>query len=504
MPILATGSAREIGPKVSRDEKARVENAKGSVATPAIIYMEGAAYEALRQYALSVDLHKKLRSRLLAEMTQAPPGSLLAFKGAPEKNINDSDTEYNFYQDSNVFYLFGVEEPSVNALLLKDSEEVILIIKHHDDMTSAFMGNMDPSYFSLKYNCRAYYEEELDNLLGTLSISKVYLTPSNNTSHYSDLKEKSLPWDETYLQPILTECRMVKIPEEIYIIRKMCKSASLAHLQLMRNCKPGVMEYNLAGTFQGYAAQQWGHGQAFPPICGSGKNASVLHYPYNRKRVEDGDMVVCDMGTQGYGYNSDITISIPANGRFTQKQREVYNIVLNANLQVMSQTRPGTRFRDLHTTALRIIMKGLIDLGIITCTVDEALAIQLQDVFMPHYLGHHLGLDTHDVGMDYLFMRNYSPVTSLLSSDATLRTGMILTNEPGIYFMEFLINKALQGPQGRFLNVDKINEYQHVGGVRIEDDVLVTNTGFEKLSNLPRSTEDIENFMLGGDWKIDI
>ena len=205
--------------------------------------------------------------------------------------------------------------------------------------------------------------------------------------------------------------------------------------------------------------------------------------------MKDGDLFLTDMGIRFLGYVSDITITIPVNGKFTQKQKEIYDIVLKANRDCIASMKPNiTRIQDLNVLSKKIILQGLQDIGIIKAgmNIDEMYNAGLWRTFMPHSLGHLVGLDVHDVGRNVTY-----------KSMGYLEDGTFITVEPGIYFIDFMMDKAETDLNlVKYLNVEKLEEYRGFGGVRIEDDVLVYEDHVESLQkDLPRTTEEIEQFM---------
>ncbi|NWT11441.1 PEPD dipeptidase, partial [Vireo altiloquus] len=239
-------------------------------------------------------------------------------------------------------------------------------------------------------------------------------------------------------------------------------------------------------------------------ICGSGDNSSVLHYGHagapNDKTIEDGDLCLFDMGGEYYCYGSDITCTFPANGKFTADQRAVYEAVLKASRAVMKAVKPGVAWPDMHRLADRVHLEELTRIGILKGNVDDMVKVHLGAIFMPHGLGHLLGIDVHDVGgYPEGVERIDAPGLRSLRTARRLQQGMVLTIEPGIYFIDHLLDQALRDPaQSCFINNDVLRRFRGFGGVRIEDDIAVTATGMELLTCVPRTVEEIEDFMAEG------
>ncbi|XP_011687042.1 PREDICTED: xaa-Pro dipeptidase-like [Wasmannia auropunctata] len=208
--------------------------------------------------------------------------------------------------------------------------------------------------------------------------------------------------------------------------------------------------------------------------------------------------VLFDMGGNYCGYAADITCSFPANGKFTEDQKLIYNAVLKARNEVLAAAKPGVAWTDMHLLANRVMLTALIEGGLLVGDVEEMIKMGLNEVFQPHGLGHLLGLDVHDVG-GYLSGHPERPKQvglRKLRTARVLRAGMVLTVEPGCYFIDFLLNSALANPyQKKFFVPEQLQRFRGFGGVRIEDDVLITETGVENLTDVPRTVEEIESFM---------
>lgn len=274
----------------------------------------------------------------------------------------------------------------------------------------------------------------------------------------------------------------------------------------MKSVRLGMKEYQCEAMFLKYAYYNGGCRHAsYTCICGSGNNGSVLHYGHsgapNDKTIRDGDMCLFDMGAEYYCTTSDITCSYPANGKFTEDQKIVYNAVWAAVQAVMNVLKPGVSWVDMHLLANRASLESLKKSGVLKGDVDEMMKENLGGIFQPHGLGHFMGNDVHDVG-GYLQGQPERPVGLGLKSLRTarvLQAGMVLTVEPGCYFIDHLLDQALNDPKlSQFLVSDAIARLRGFGGVRIEEDVLITSTGCELLSKVPRTVEDIETTMASG------
>lgn len=269
-----------------------------------------------------------------------------------------------------------------------------------------------------------------------------------------------------------------------------------------------MKEYHIEALFSDYGKMNYLTGRVYPynSICGCGPGAATLHYPDNNQLLEDGKFMLTDQGHRVHHYISDITISWPVNGKFTQKQREIYEIVLRANRKVMETVKPGVNYRDMHLLAERVTLEGLRDLGLVQGDIDEMMEQRVGFIFQPHGLGHFIGLETHDVGgyLSFTPERSQKPGLKNLRVARDLVKGMALTIEPGLYFRDFLLEgREDLGIDLKFLNLEKIKEYQkEVEGVRIEDCCIITEDGCENMSEgVPRTVEEIEKCMAGEPWR---
>uniref|UniRef100_A0A0G4H838 Peptidase M24 domain-containing protein n=1 Tax=Chromera velia CCMP2878 TaxID=1169474 RepID=A0A0G4H838_9ALVE len=310
--------------------------------------------------------------------------------------------------------------------------------------------------------------------------------------------------DDSALFPVLSESRVFKTPEEISFMRTANEVSSAGHRFVMELCKGGMWERQLEASFKGYCGMHGGaRHEAYDCICASGPNAAVLHYGHagapNDRRMQDGDMVLLDMGCEYNGYATDITHTFPVSGKFTENQKVIYEGVLSASTTVKSQLRPGIQWLDMHRAAEREILKALKKAGVLneTAEMEEMIEADLGAVFMPHGLGHFLGLNVHDVGgYNQGAKRNPRPGLKYCRTSRALQEGMVLTVEPGCYFVDFLLDKALKDPKhSKFLNPEGVQKFRGFGGVRIEDNVLITADGHDCFTDVPRTVEDIERAM---------
>jgi len=313
--------------------------------------------------------------------------------------------------------------------------------------------------------------------------------------------------DNDLLYTVLCDTRAIKSKEEIEILRFVNQMSSEAHIRVLKNAKAGLKEYQIEALFKFHGFERCGaRFQAYDCICASGHDSATLHYICNDKILVDGALMLADMGAKYYGYCSDITVTFPINGKFTKKQKEIYDAVLDAQNAVKAVVKAGVKWEDMHLLAERTIVTHLIRLGLIKETpLEELEKNRIGAIFFPHGLGHLLGLNVHDVGG---YLKGYperltSAGLKSLRTRRPLETGVVLTIEPGCYFVDYGLSQARNNPEvSKYLNWEKIEEYKEVGGIRLEDVVAITENGIDCLSEVPRTTEQVENCMAGLPWKL--
>jgi Xaa-Pro aminopeptidase len=272
------------------------------------------------------------------------------------------------------------------------------------------------------------------------------------------------------ISPTIHEMRIFKSPAEIAVMRKAAQISAAAHVRAMRACKPDMHEYQLEAELNYEFVSNGARFAAYNSIIGSGRNTCILHYISNDKKIKNGDMVLIDAGCEYQNYASDITRSFPANGKYSAEQRAIYDLVLASQLAAIKSVKPGALWTAPQDVIVKILTQGLIDLGILKGKRDNLIKEQAYLPFYMHRSGHFLGLDVHDCGR-YRIDNKWRK----------LKPGMVLTVEPGLY-----ISADIKGVHKRWHNI----------GVRIEDDVVVTNKGCDVLSkDVPKSADDIEALM---------
>jgi len=431
---------------------------------------------------------KEYARRRKALMQLVGVDGIVIVPSAPEQ-LRNGDAVFPYRQYSDFYYLTGFKEPeAVLVLLPKRKEgEFILFNRVRDPAHEVW----DGPRAGQKGACRDFHADqafpigEFEAKLPELIAGKKTIHYPLGWSHAFDAKimkgvkavrglarKGLLPPNEFIdVADALHEMRVIKSPAEIRLIKKAVEITVEAHKQAMRACKPGKYEYELEAELS-YEFQR--HGARYPaytPIVGAGKNSCVLHYVDNNQKIQNDDVVLIDAGAEYEYYAADVTRTLPANGKFSDEQRAIYNIVLEAQLAAIKTVRPGSPWSKAQDTIIRIMTRGLMDLKILKGKLETLIKEKAYLPFYMHGSGHWLGLDVHDVGR----------YRSTKDKWRTLKTGMILTIEPGIY-----ISAGIKGVHKRWHNI----------GVRIEDDILVTQKGCEVLSaDVPKTVSDIEALM---------
>lgn len=321
-----------------------------------------------------------------------------------------------------------------------------------------------------------------------------------NIFHADNVKHLSPAIDYDWARRAIEQCRVVKDAHEIAMIRHANIISSYAHQQVQSCVQHASNERELNAVFTMHCHANGCKEMAYGCICAAGTNASTLHYVHNDLPLTDKLNMLMDCGAEYNCYCADITRTFPLNGRFSKESREIYDLVLRMQTECMGMIRAGVLWEDVHMRAHAIAAAGLRDLGIFksSLSVEQILDSKVTTRFFPHGLGHYLGMDTHDTGGN----ANYSdpdPYLSYLRVRGKLPVNAVITNEPGIYFREFPLRKELEEGKWRdVIDEGVLGRYWSVGGVRIEDDVVVLEDGCENLTTVSSRVEDVEALCGGG------
>ncbi|MEL7038772.1 MAG: aminopeptidase P N-terminal domain-containing protein [Cyanobacteria bacterium J06592_8] len=422
-------------------------------------------------------------------MTRIGNGTAI-FRSAPMA-VMHNDVEYSFRQDSDFFYLTGFNEPNAVAVLAPHHEEhkFVLFVQPKDLEKETWTGYRTGVEKAKEvYGAdEAYPIAELDEKLPQYleKADRIFYRLGHDESfnhkvirHWRKLmrvypKKGTGPIALQDAGTILHPMRLLKSETELELMRKAADIAVKAHNHARNFAQAGRYEYEIQAEIEHLFGLNGGS-PAYPSIVASGQNACILHYIENNRQLQTGDLLLIDAGCSYQYYNSDITRTFPIGGKFTAEQKTIYEMVLKAQLAAIEQVKPGNHFKQVHDTAVRILVEGLMDLGLLTGDIEEIIKEEKYKPFYMHKTGHWLGLDVHDVGV-YQWGEN----------PQELQPGQVLTVEPGIY-----ISPEIKPVEGQ----PEVDQRWRGIGVRIEDDVLVTADGCEVLTaGVPKSVEEMES-----------
>jgi Xaa-Pro dipeptidase len=445
---------------------------------------------------MSAKLH---REKLLSLFEENQEG-IIYLKGAEIMYRYGTDFEFPFRQESNFWYLTGVNEPDYHAVLDIRTGEYHLFAPKRDSHYAVWHGRVkakDEIQEEYKPD-HLHFANDLLTKFRDLKPSVIYCLDEEQAEFVEDLS-RELTVDTETIADAITYCRSIKTDDELDLMREAARVNNLAHLEVMKALKPGMYEYEAKAIFDYH---QMKHGLLQPAYTGihaGGVNSAILHYVENDKQIMDGDLYLIDAGFECEGYASDITRTYPANGKFTGDQAAVYQSVLNALNKTIELVKPGVKMEELHLGASRIILQGLKDANIVKGSIDDLMENDIFALFFPHGLGHFLGLDTHDVGgYPKGVERIDRPGIKFLRVRRELQPGMVVTIEPGIYFIPALLKPALEdNEKSRFLNKSRVSSLFNFGGIRIEDNIIITDKGYENMTDIPKEIKEIEKVMKG-------
>lgn len=427
----------------------------------------------------------KRRQRLMEIMG---PDSIAVLPNAVVHPRN-RDVDFPFRSDSNFHYLCGFDEPESVLVLIPGREhgEFILFCRERDldkEIWDGYRAGQEGA-IALYDADDSYPIADLDDILPGLmeDKEKVYYTMGNqpafdqhmvgwlNHLRQASRSGKHSPTEIIELEHCLNELRLFKSSQEIKNMRYAAEASAKAHIRAMQFTEPGKFEYEVEAELIHEFMKHGCRSPAYPSIVGGGENGCILHYIENNSKLKNNDLLLIDAGAEYQCYAADITRTFPVNGKFTPAQRELYQVVLDAQYAAIEAVKPGNHWNQPHEAAVQVLTEGLVKLGLLQGNVDQLIEDQAYREFYMHRTGHWLGMDVHDVG-DY----------KIDSTWRLLEPGMVLTVEPGLYIRD----------------PEHIDKKWHFTGIRIEDDVLVTKEGHEVLSAAaPKEIDDIEALMAG-------
>lgn len=442
-------------------------------------------------------MHELHRDKL-SSLFEDGQDSLVYLKGAEIMYRHDTDFEFPFRQESNFWYLTGVNEPDFHMLLDLQQEEYHLFAPLRDSQYAVWHGFIkSPETYEQEYEPDyLHYDEDLPDVLEDLDPDTIYCLDEEQVEFLEELYNKA-EFDTEALTDAITYCRSLKTDWELDQLRKASRINSLAHRKVMKAVEPGIYEYEIKATFDYYNRKHGLLQEAYNGIHASGKNSAILHYVNCTDRIDPDDLFLIDAGYEYNGYSSDFTRTYPADGSYSDLQAGIYQTVLNAQKEVLKQTKPGVKMEELHLLSARVILMGLKELDLVYGEIDELMEQDIFALFYPHGLGHFLGLDTHDVGgYPKGVERIDRPGLKYLRVRRTLESNMVLTIEPGCYIIPALLEPAFEDDEkASYLNEGKLREMFDFGGARIEDNVIVTDDGYENMTDVPKEIDEIEKLM---------
>lgn len=418
---------------------------------------------------------------------------LIVLSGGQEITRNN-DVTYVFRQKSNFLYLTGVEEPNCHLLIDPKDRLVTLFIPRTDARYKVWLGYVpSPKEASELFGIdRVLYSDRFKDEVkkAAKKHKKIYTDPDAAKFLNGTLKE---PGGTDDLEDALWELRAVKTPGELELLREASRISGRAHRAVMKAARPGMKEYEAQAIFEAECLRAGLKHLAYPSIVAAGKNAAVLHYHRNNAEIKKGDFLLIDAGGELNGYGADITRTFPVGARFNTRQKDVYTVVLEAQKQCIGQALPEKTSLDLHLCAMRVLADGLKSMKILKGKTDDLMENGAVRLFFPHGIGHLLGLDVHD-GMGGKRRAMPNPSKIKMRFIAKLEPGFVITVEPGLYFIDVLLNDRKNREKYKsFVDFDRAESFIDIGGVRIEDDIVIGEQGSPlNLTDVPKEIDDIE------------
>ena len=462
-------------------------------------------------FAKSVYINR--RAALVSKLGDAK--GILLFLGNSEAAVNYPGNQYRFRQDSTFNYFFGLTDPDLAAIIDLESGQEVIFGNDVDIDDIIWMGPQ-PLLKDKAEKVGVTATEKLSQLGEYVSKAlqggrKVHFLPPYRYYNMIQLNAiLGIPFDKMkseasveFIKAVVA-LRLIKEDCEVAEIEKACNIGYKMHYTAMKMMKLGMVEQELVGVMEGISISE-GLMPSFPIILS--QNGETLHNHSHHQILTEGRLVVIDAGAEtNSNYTSDFTRTLPASGKFTQQQKDIYNIVAAANNLAIDIARPGKTYTEVHLASAKVLAQGLKDLGLLKGDTEEIVAAGAHALFMPHGLGHNMGMDVHDmedlgenyVGYDDTIKRSAQFGLGSLRMGKMLEKGHVVTVEPGIYFIPALIEQwKREGTNAQFVNFEKLKDYYTFGGIRLEDDILITDDGCRLLGEkrLPISVAEVEKEM---------
>lgn len=459
----------------------------------------------------------KIYAERRARLKEQVGSGLLLFFGNEESPMNYPANPYHFRQDSSFLYFFGLDTPSLAAIVDVDEGKDVIFGNDVDMEDIIWMGHL-PTMKERATLVGVSETAPLAQLEETIKKAQKkgktihYLPPYRpetvlKISQFLGIEHDSVKkyTSKEFIKAVVAQ-RNVKIPEEIAQMELAHGVTYDMYIDAMKMAKAGVYEYEIVGRMEGIVGASDCH-VAFPFILT--KNGQILHNHYHGNQLDEGNLLVMDSGSESpMNYASDITRTVPVGGKFTEKQKQIYEIVLQAQEMAIQNIKPGIMFKEIHLLSAAVIASGLKETGLMKGDMAAAVEEGAHALFFPHGLGHMIGLDVHDmedlgedyVGYDHTVQRSSQFGLAYLRLAKKLESGHVVTVEPGIYFIPALIDQwAAENKFDQFIDYEKVEAYRDFGGIRIEDDVLVTQDGSQVLGKpIPKTVEEVEEITATG------
>ncbi|EEP76062.1 hypothetical protein UREG_00910 [Uncinocarpus reesii 1704] len=454
----------------------------------------------------------KQHARRVAEALKAAgqDGSgVIYLEGTKTRMAEDSDEAVPFRQRRNFYYLSGCDLSDSYVTYNIDKDELVLYIPPADPDEVIWTGLPMSAEEALKvYDVDVVLPStEVNAQLAHCCANKdskpkrVYAIPDRVCPETTFLPFDDTNWD--VLAQAIEQCRKVKDEYEIALLKRANEISAQAHLAVMKASKTAKNERELEAIFRSTCLYYDSRQQSYGPIMARGVNGATLHYQTNNMDIDDpvtGERpsLLIDAGGEYRMYASDITRAIPLSGKFSPEARQIYDIVLDMQMQCFGMIKAGVAWDDVHALAHKVAIKGLVNLGILRGSEEELFQKGVSVAFFPHGLGHYMGMDTHDVGGNPNFA-DPNPMFKYLRLRGTLSPNEVVTVEPGVYFCRFIIEPYLKSPElSKYIDSAVLDKYWKVGGVRIEDNLVVTQDGFQNLTTVPKDAEEVERIVQQG------
>jgi Xaa-Pro aminopeptidase len=432
----------------------------------------------------------------LTEFMRRMDNNSVAIIPSAREAVRSHDTNYRYRQNSDFFYLTGFEEPEAIAVITPGKDKKFTLFVRPRDLEQEIWNGYRAGVEGAVRDYSAdqafpitEFDEKLPQILDgpeVLYYAFGHTTPEmdqkiiRQLTSMRETNRRPLEAPRAIVDPsnILHEMRVIKTDDEIEIMQRAADIAAEAHVEAMKAVRPGMKEYEVEAMLEAYFRKHGASGSSYTSIVGAGGNATVLHYIDNKDALKDGDLLLVDAGAEYKGYASDITRTFPINGKFTEAQRDIYDLVLKTQKSCVDMVRPGVRLEDLKTHSVELLTEGMVQLGLLKGEPKKLIEEKKYMQFYMHNLGHYLGIDVHDAGR-YYFNGESRPA----------EVGMVMTIEPGLYISP----DTSRIPEG--FNKEIPEKYLGIG-VRIEDDVLVTENGARVLTHkVPKDADEIEALM---------